>query len=228
MITTENIFNISKDWKLFLESELSKPYFNILTDFVIKEYIENICYPPKDQIFDALNSCPLDDIKVIILGQDPYHRFNQSNGLAFSVNSDIKLPPSLKNIFKEISNNYDNKERKNGNLLSWSKQGVLLLNSVLTVRQGMPNSHSGKGWEKLTDFIIHNLSKRRSNLVFLLWGSYAQRKDKLINQQKHIILRSGHPSPLSANRGLWFGNRHFIKTNQYLKSNKKTTINWFK
>ena len=183
-------------------------------------------YPSQDNILKAFNICPFNKIKIVIIGQDPYHGVNQANGLAFSVNKGQDLPPSLKNIFKEISIDMDTTVRNNGDLIDWSKQGVLLLNSILTVEDNKPGSHSKIGWERFTDEVIRIISKEKSNIVFMLWGGFAKKKEKLIFGNNHLILKSGHPSPLSANRGFWFGNKHFSRCNRFLKENNSDEIKW--
>jgi len=218
--------NIENSWLKILENEMGKKYFQDLIYFIKNQYVDKICYPPSDLIFSAFNHCSLDNIKVVIIGQDPYHGPNQANGLCFSVDSKLKNPPSLINIFKEISNNLNCEIRKNGNLLDWSKQGVLLLNSVLTVEKGFPGSHSGKGWEIFTDYILKLISTNKKNVVFMLWGGYAKKKENLITKKNNLILKAGHPSPLSANRGHWFGNKHFIKCNDYLVQKGLESIKW--
>lgn len=218
--------NIEKSWLKLLKKEFDKEYFNELICFVKNEYNKNVCYPPKNLIFSSFNKCKLDNLKVVILGQDPYHGQDQANGLCFSVNSKVVNPPSLNNIFKEISNDLNCKIRKNGDLLDWSKQGVLLLNSVLTVEKGVPGSHSNKGWEIFTDNVIKLISNNKRDIVFMLWGGYSKKKENLINKKNQLILKSGHPSPLSANRGHWFGNKHFSKCNDYLSERKLSLIKW--
>ena len=218
--------NIENSWLKILENEMGKKYFQDLIYFIKNQYVDKICYPPSDLIFSAFNHCSLDNIKVVIIGQDPYHGPNQANGLCFSVNSKLKNPPSLINIFKEISENLNCEIRQNGNLLDWSKQGVLLLNSVLTVEKGFPGSHSGKGWEIFTDYILKLISTNKKNVVFMLWGGYAKKKENLITKKNNLILKAGHPSPLSANRGHWFGNKHFIKCNDYLVQKGLESIKW--
>lgn len=205
-------------WKERLEEEFRKPYFADLTQFVKSEYTAATCYPSGKNIFSAFDSCPWEDLKVVLLGQDPYHGPGQANGLCFSVNPEIAIPPSLINIFKEIHTDLGQPIPKNGDLFRWAKQGVLLLNSTLTVREGLAGSHQGKGWETFTDATIKKISEEKENVVFLLWGGYSRKKVSLIDPNKHLILESGHPSPLSANRGYWFGNKHFSKCNAYLKS----------
>jgi uracil-DNA glycosylase len=218
--------DIHESWKPYLQKEFEKPYFKNLVDFVKEEYSNYKCFPPGKQIFNALEYCHFDDVKVVIIGQDPYHGRGQANGLCFSVNDGIKHPPSLINIFKEIENDLGVPYPISGNLSRWAKQGVLLLNATLTVRESNAGSHQGKGWETFTDAIISIISENKSKVVFLLWGNYAKKKKKLIDQNKHHILESGHPSPLSANRGLWFGNRNFSKTNCLLEQALQKPVVW--
>jgi uracil-DNA glycosylase len=213
-------------WKPVLNEEFEKPYFKELIDFVKSEYKTKVCYPKGSQIFSAFDHCHFDEVKVVIIGQDPYHGPNQANGLCFSVNDGIPFPPSLQNIFKEIENDLNIPLPKTGNLERWADQGVFLLNATLTVRQSEAGSHQGKGWEKFTDAVIKQISAEKENVVFLLWGGFAQKKATLIDASKHHILKSGHPSPLSANRGFWFGNKHFSQTNNFLKSKKLKEIEW--
>ena len=217
---------IAKSWKKPLTAEFEKPYFKELAKFVKEEYSKNTCYPKGSQIFSAFDYCAFDDLKVVIIGQDPYHGVNQANGLCFSVNDGISHPPSLINIFKEIEADLGIPYPNSGNLERWAKQGVLLLNATLTVRAHQAASHQNKGWEQFTDEVISLISKNKTHVVFLLWGGYAKKKGAKIDRNKHLVLTSGHPSPLSANRGYWFGNKHFSKTNNYLKSNGLTEINW--
>ena len=217
---------IHENWKSYLMDEFEKPYFKSLARFVKEEYSKHTCFPPGNQIFNAMEYCHFNDIKVVIIGQDPYHGNGQANGLCFSVNDGIKHPPSLINIFKEIENDLGVPYPESGNLLRWAKQGVLLLNATLTVRAHEAGSHQGKGWETFTDAIIKIISDNKKNIVFLLWGNYAKKKRKLIDTQKHKILESGHPSPLSANRGLWFGNKNFSKTNFLLEQAFQEPITW--
>ncbi|MGY8920239.1 MAG: uracil-DNA glycosylase [Flavobacteriales bacterium] len=209
-----------------LEKELKKDYFISLLKTTDYNYNKKTCFPEKNKIFSALNHCPFENLKVVILGQDPYHGVNQANGLSFSVNSNEKSPPSLKNIFIEINNDINTPIRTNGDLTDWANQGVLLLNSVLSVEKGKPGSHSKIGWEIFTDNIIQLISNNKSKIVFMLWGGYAKKKEKLINLNKHLILKTGHPSPLSANRGYWFGNEHFSKCNSFLISQGFSPIKW--
>jgi uracil-DNA glycosylase len=217
---------IEESWKSVLASEFQKPYFSQLLDFVKSEYAAHTCYPPRNQLFAAFEQTPFHDVKVVILGQDPYHGPNQANGLCFSVAEGISLPPSLQNIFKEMEADMGLAPANSGNLEHWAEQGVLLLNATLSVRAHQAGSHQNKGWEQFTDAVISKLSNDREGLVFLLWGGYAKKKGAKIDTSKHLVLTSGHPSPLSANRGYWFGNKHFSKTNEYLKNHKKEPINW--
>ena len=209
--------NIDSSWKPYLETEFNKPYFKDLVVFVKSEYQNHTCYPPGNLIFSAFDNCKFQDLKVVIIGQDPYHGEGQANGLCFSVNDGITHPPSLINIFKEIETDLNIPYPVSGNLERWAKQGVLLLNATLTVRAHQAGSHQNKGWEQFTDAVIKIISLHKQDVVFLLWGGFAKKKTKLIDSEKHHILTSGHPSPLSANRGYWFGNKHFSKTNQLLK-----------
>lgn len=217
---------LHESWRQQLKEELQQPYFNSLIDFVQAEYAASTCFPQMKDIFAAFNQCPFDAVKVVIIGQDPYHGPNQANGLCFSVKEGIQLPPSLKNIFKEIENDLGIEYPQNGNLERWAKQGVLLLNATLTVRAHQAGSHQKNGWEKFTDAVIRKLSDERENLIFLLWGGFAKKKSQLIDTSKHYILTSGHPSPLSANRGYWFGNKHFSKTNSVLLGLGKKRVDW--
>lgn len=219
-------FNVHESWKSFLKKEFEKPYFIDLISFVESEYNNNACFPPKNQIFNAFNQCQFGDLKVVIIGQDPYHDFGQANGLCFSVNDGIKHPPSLVNIFKEIQADLGNPYPESGNLLRWANQGVLLLNATLTVRAHNAGSHQKKGWEIFTDSVIKSINENKNNIVFLLWGAHAKKKEKLINSNRHVILRTGHPSPLSANRGFWFGNKHFSKTNFLLEQARLDPVQW--
>ena len=217
---------ISPSWNALLSSEFEKPYFQALTAFVKKEYSEHTCYPKGKEIFAAFDKCPVEDLKVVLLGQDPYHGEGQANGLSFSVRDGIAHPPSLVNIFREIQEDLKLPYPENGNLSRWAEQGVLLLNATLTVRANTAGSHQGQGWETFTDAVIKSISDNCQHIVFLLWGSFAKKKIALIDTQKHCVLSSGHPSPLSANRGYWFGNKHFSKTNAYLSSVGKQAIDW--
>ena len=217
---------IPANWKTILDSEFDKTYFKELIHFVSNEYQNTTCFPPKQQIFNALNYCSVANIKVVIIGQDPYHDHNQANGLCFSVNEGVKYPPSLVNIFKEIQTDLEIAPPNSGDLSRWAGQGVLLLNTVLTVKAHEANSHQKKGWEKFTDAILKSISQNTEGVVFMLWGGSAQKKEKLIDTEKHHILKSGHPSPLSANRGYWFGNKHFSKANAFLKELRKEEVVW--
>lgn len=217
---------INDSWKNILQPEFEKPYFKNLASFVTSEYQNNTCYPEGTDIFAAFDFCSLNDLKVVVLGQDPYHGEGQANGLCFSVHDGIKHPPSLINIFKEIENDLNIKYPTSGDLSRWAKQGVLLLNATLTVRAGEAGSHQKQGWEQFTDAVISLISKEKKDVVFLLWGGFAKKKTKLIDTSKHHILTTGHPSPLSANRGYWFGNNHFSKTNTFLNSVGKQAIQW--
>lgn len=217
---------IESGWKEVLAAEFEKEYFVRLTDFVREEYKGNTpIYPPAKLIFNAFNHCPFDKVKVVILGQDPYHGAGQANGLCFSVNEGVPFPPSLINIFKEIEADCGTRIPKNGDLTRWSNQGVLLLNATLTVRAASAGSHQKRGWEEFTDAAIRELAKRRENIVFILWGSYAQKKGAFIDREKHLVLSSPHPSPLSAYQG-FFGNHHFTRANEYLKAHNKEEIIW--
>ncbi|XOD66945.1 MAG: uracil-DNA glycosylase [Flavobacteriales bacterium Tduv] len=216
---------LALDWKQLLEREIDQPYFQLLAHFVQDEYKKHICYPPRREIFAAFDHCPFDRVRVVILGQDPYHGSNQANGLCFSVHDGISFPPSLQNIFKEFHDTLGKPFPKSGDLSRWAKQGVLLLNATLTVRAGQAGSHQNKGWEIFTDAVVRTLSNKKENIVFLLWGSYAQRKGMMINRSRHHILQSAHPSPLSSHRG-FFGCRHFIIANQFLKSKGLAPIDW--
>ena len=216
--------NIEKSWKKELDSEFEKDYFKDLAHFVKQEYQQYTCYPKGKDIFAAFDYCSFEDVKVVILGQDPYHGVNQANGLCFSVKDEVAMPPSLINIFKEIENDVNQAFPKTGNLERWAKQGVLLLNASLTVRAHQAGSHQKKGWEKFTDTVISTISNKKKDVVFLLWGGFAKKKVKYIDAAKHHILTAGHPSPLSANRGYWFGNKHFSKTNEILTSIGKEPI----
>jgi len=218
--------SIHQSWKEVLQEEFSKPYFEQLVLFVKREYSENICYPKGQQIFSAFNHCPLPEVKVVIIGQDPYHGEGQANGLCFSVHDGIPHPPSLVNIFRELNTDLGVPYPLSGNLERWASQGVLLLNATLTVRANNAGSHQKQGWETFTDAVIKAVSAHCNHVVFMLWGGYAKEKAKLIDPAKHCILTAGHPSPLSANRGYWFGNKHFSQANAYLKANGKNEIIW--
>jgi uracil-DNA glycosylase len=216
---------IAPSWKSKLETEFHKPYFEQLIEFVKQEYQTNAIYPPGKEIFRAFDCADFDQIKVVIIGQDPYHGPGQANGLCFSVRDGVTMPPSLKNIFKEIQNDLGKPIPKSGELERWAKQGVLLLNATLTVRASTPGSHQNKGWETFTDAVIKQISDQKNNIVFLLWGAYAQKKGEIIDRNKHLVLMSAHPSPFSADRG-FFGCKHFSKTNEYLKSKGLKEIDW--
>ncbi|PLX01096.1 MAG: uracil-DNA glycosylase [Marinilabiliales bacterium] len=217
--------NIEASWKEILTEEFSKPYFANLKEFLVEEKKKHKIFPPGSQIFEAFNRTPFHKVKVVILGQDPYHGPGQAHGLCFSVQRGIKQPPSLKNIFKEIKSDLNIDPPEHGNLESWADQGILLINATLTVRAHEAGSHQKKGWEIFTDTVIRKLSEQREGIVFLLWGRYAQDKQKLIDNNKHHILKAAHPSPLSAHNGFW-GCCHFSKTNQLLKSQGLTKIDW--
>ncbi len=216
---------IEESWKARLQNEFEKPYFKTLTDFVRNEYSTKTVYPPARFIFNAFDSCPFDKVKVVIVGQDPYHEPGQAHGLCFSVNDGVRIPPSLVNIYKEIHDDLGKPIPRSGNLERWATQGVLLLNATLTVQAHRAGSHQGKGWEQFTDSVIVRLANERHHLVFILWGAYAQRKGENIDANRHLILKSPHPSPLSAHRG-FFGNKHFSKANAYLAAHGEKPIDW--
>jgi uracil-DNA glycosylase len=216
---------IESGWKQILQPEFDAPYFEILTRFVRQAYQTTTVYPPGRLIFEAFNRTPFDRVKVVILGQDPYHGAGQAHGLCFSVQDGVQLPPSLVNIYKELSQEYHCPMPTGGNLTHWAEQGVLLLNATLTVQGGLAGSHQGKGWERFTDAVIAHLSQQRQGLVFMLWGNYAQQKGRVIDRRKHLVLEAPHPSPLSASRG-FFGCGHFQKANQYLEAHGVTPIRW--
>lgn len=217
---------IADSWQTRLQSQFDQPYFQSLAEFLRQEYATQRIYPPGKLIFNAFNSCSFDDVRVVILGQDPYHGEGQANGLAFSVSDGIPTPPSLLNIFKEIKDDLGKPIPRSGNLQRWANQGVMLLNATLTVRAGQPGSHQGKGWETFTDAVIKLLSDEKKHIVFLLWGAYAQKKGAVIDTQKHLVLKASHPSPMAAQRGGWFGNKHFSQTNAYLVSQGLPVIEW--
>ena len=217
--------NIEDSWKRRLQPEFDKPYFYNLTNFVKEEYSKHTIYPPGKFIFHAFNTCPFDKVKVVIIGQDPYHEPGQYYGLCFSVLDGVPFPPSLLNIFKEIENDLGKPMPKSGRLERWADQGVLLINAILTVRAHQAGSHRGKGWEEFTDAVIKILNDEKENIVFMLWGSYAQRKGAFIDRNRHCVLTAAHPSPLSAGRG-FFGCKHFSKANQYFKSKGISEIEW--
>jgi len=226
MIDLNMNVKIHKSWNSILSDEFDKPYFTELTNFVRNEYQTQQCFPQGKNIFSAFDHTPFEKVKVVVLGQDPYHGPDQANGLCFSVNDGIQHPPSLMNIFKEIETDLLIPYPQSGNLERWADQGVLLLNATLTVRAYQAGSHQNKGWEQFTDIVIDKLSELSSGLVFLLWGGYAKKKGSRIDPNKHLVLKCGHPSPLSANRGYWFGNKHFSKTNEYLTTKGVTPIKW--
>jgi uracil-DNA glycosylase len=217
---------IEESWKKRLAAEFEKPYFEAVTSFVKNEYATKQVFPPAKQIFNAFNHCSFDACKVVIIGQDPYHGFGQANGLCFSVNDGVRMPPSLINIFKEIKDDLDIPIPKSGNLERWASQGVLLLNSILTVESGNAGSHQNKGWETFTDAVIKCVSEEKKNVVFMLWGKYAQDKGKVIDESKHFVLKAKHPSPMAANYGGWFENKHFSKANAYLEEHGLKPVNW--
>ena len=217
---------IEESWKERLAPEFEKPYFQELVSFIKQEYTGKQIFPPAKQIFNAFNHCSFDNCRVVILGQDPYHGPGQANGLCFSVNDGIRMPPSLINIFKEIQNDLGKPFPPSGNLERWASQGVLLLNATLTVQAASAGSHQNKGWEKFTDAVIKCISNEKKDVVFLLWGKYAQDKGAVIDAKKHYVLKSKHPSPMSANSGGWFGNHHFSKANAYLEERGLPAINW--
>ncbi|HBJ76687.1 MAG TPA: uracil-DNA glycosylase [Porphyromonadaceae bacterium] len=216
---------IEKSWKEVLREEFEKPYFIQLTDFIRKEYREKEIFPPARYIFNAFDSCPFSRTKVVILGQDPYHEPHQAHGLSFSVKEGVQIPPSLVNIYKELENDLGISPSRSGDLSRWASQGVLLLNATLTVISHQAGSHQGKGWEEFTDAVIHQLAERKRHLVFILWGSYAQKKGAFINPEEHLVIKSAHPSPLSAYRG-FFGSKPFSQTNRYLLENGEEGIDW--
>ncbi len=221
------MFIKNQSWNNQLKSEFQKPYFLELMRQVEQEYATTTCFPPKDLIFNAFEQFDFEETKVVVIGQDPYHGTGEANGLCFSVNDGVAIPPSLKNIFKEINSEYDRiLFPTSGNLERWSKQGVLLLNAGLTVRKDSANSHKHLKWNLFTDAVIQLLNDNCTHLVFLLWGSFAHKKGKMITRENHLVLETGHPSPLSANRGFWFGNNHFKLINEYLLNNEKKEIEW--
>lgn len=218
-------FELNKDWKALLSDELTSSYFQNLSQFLLEEYSSKRIFPPKNLVFNAFNTCPLNQVKVVILGQDPYHGFGQANGLSFSVNDGMKFPPSLVNIFKALENDLDEPIPISGNLERWANQGVLLLNATMTVEETKAGSHQGKGWEQFTDKVIELISDQTNNTVFMLWGAFAQQKTNLIDETKHLVLKAVHPSPLSAYRG-FLTCKHFSQANNYLAKYQKSTINW--
>lgn len=216
---------IDESWRQVLQSEFDKPYFELLTHFVRHAYATRQCFPPAGLIFRAFDLCPFDKVRVVIIGQDPYHDVNQAHGLCFSVQDGVKIPPSLENIYKELNRDLGKPIPQTGNLTHWAEQGVLLLNATLTVEAHKAGSHQGKGWEELTDAAIQALNRQRENIVFMLWGSYAQRKGQFIDRKRHLVLTAVHPSPLSAYRG-FIGCGHFSQANHYLQQNGQTPIAW--
>lgn len=216
---------IDSSWRARLQSEFDQGYFQELIAFVRQEYAHQTVYPPGREIFSAFDACPFEDVKVVILGQDPYHGPGQANGLCFSVRDGVRMPPSLVNIFKEIQSDLAKPIPSSGNLERWARQGVLLLNATLTVRGSSPGSHQGKGWEQFTDSVIRLISTEKTGVVFLLWGAYAQQKGEWIDRSRHLVLMSAHPSPFSADRG-FFGSKHFSKANDYLRSKGIPEIDW--
>ena len=215
---------LEEGWKKWLEPEFGQPYFKELAEFVKGEYANYPCYPPGPRIFSALDFCPFERVKVVILGQDPYHGPGQANGLCFSVNPGVQVPPSLQNIFKEIRNDLGKGIPEDGNLERWARQGVLLLNATLTVRAHQAGSHQKKGWEQFTDAVIRALNEHRTGIVFMLWGNFAKEKGALIDRSRHLVLTSAHPSPFSATK--FFGQHHFSKCNEYLLQQENTPIEW--
>lgn len=216
---------IDESWRRRLAGEFERPYFAQLREFVRTEYAAHRIYPPATRIFRAFDDCPFDSVKVVVLGQDPYHGPGQANGLCFAVGADMPAPPSLQNIFKEIDADLGHKVSRDPDLSRWARQGVLLLNATLTVREGQAGSHQNKGWEQFTDAAVHALARERAELVFLLWGAYARRKGAGIDRKKHLVLECAHPSPLSAHNG-FFGCRHFSKANAWLVAHGQTPIDW--
>ncbi len=217
---------IEESWRKHLGEEFERPYFEGLTKFVKSEYQSSVIYPPPKNIFRAFDLCPFEQVKVVILGQDPYHGAHQANGLSFAVEEGIRLPPSLQNIFKEVESDLGQKLiRRSGDLTRWAKQGVLLLNATLTVRAHLANSHEGRGWEMFTDAAIRALSENREHIVFILWGNYARTKGAHINREKHLVIESTHPSPFAANHG-FFGSKPFSRANEYLKTHGKEPVDW--
>lgn len=219
--------NLNPSWQAILSDEFQKPYFSELMHAVDEEYENHTCFPPKELLFAAFDHCSFNDLKVVIIGQDPYHGEGEANGLCFSVNDGVRIPPSLRNIYREMNDDLGTIFLPNsGNLESWAKKGILLLNASLSVRMDSPNSHKYLKWSVFTDAVIQKISDEKKEIVFLLWGGFAQKKGAKIDRNKHLLLESGHPSPMSANQGKWFGNRHFSKTNDYLKENRTELINW--
>ena len=216
---------IAEDWKALLQEEFDKPYFAELVEFVKEEYATQQIFPPARDIFRAFDKCPLDKLKVVIIGQDPYHGDGQANGLCFSVNDGVDFPPSLRTIFKEVSDDIGKPIPQSGNLDCWAEQGVLMLNAVLTVRAHEAASHAGRGWERFTDAVVRLVAQKKEGVVYMLWGSYAQKKGAIVDTSKNLVLKAVHPSPLSVYRG-FFGSRHFSKANDYLINTGKEAIEW--
>ena len=217
---------IEESWKQHIGTEFEKPYFSQLVDFVRQEYATTACYPPGREIFNAFNLCPFDRVKVVIIGQDPYHEPGQAEGLCFSVKDGVMMPPSLINIFKEINADLGMAMPRSGSLRRWAEQGVLLLNATLTVRAHQAGSHQRRGWEQFTDAVIQSVAREKEHVVYMLWGGFAKTKAAFVNQATNLVLQSAHPSPLSANRGGWFGNHHFSRCNQYLQQTGQEPIQW--
>lgn len=220
------IGNLNTDWQAILQSEIESVYFKKLMSFVEEQYQVKTCFPNITELYNSFNLCSFEAVRIVIIGQDPYHGKNQANGLCFSVHNEVAHPPSLRNILKELSTDLNTMYPASGDLSHWAKQGVLLLNATLSVEERMPGSHQKQGWEQFTDAVIQKISDKKSNVVFLLWGGYAKKKERLIDSNKHFILQSGHPSPLSANRGYWFGNKHFSATNKILNELELPVIDW--
>ncbi len=220
------VINLDNEWRTVLKNEFKKPYFLQLMDFLKTEYSQNVCFPPWNEVFNAFNHTPFSQVKIVIIGQDPYHGYGQSHGLCFSVRKGVPLPPSLKNIFTEIKSDTNSEIPTHGDLTRWAAQGVLLLNATMSVQAHKPGSHHKKGWEFFTDAVIQNLSLKKEGLVFMLWGGPAKKKGAVVDKSKHLVLTSGHPSPLAANRGYWFGNKHFSKANEYLMGKGLNPIKW--
>ena len=218
---------LNPSWQTILADEIQNPYFQDLMKAVDEEYSNHICFPPKELIFSAFDYCSFKDLKVVIIGQDPYHGIHEANGLCFSVNDEVRIPPSLRNIFRELNDDFGTVFLPtSGNLEHWAKQGVLLLNASLSVRIDSPNSHKYLKWDAFTDAVIQKISDEKEHVVFLLWGSFAQKKGSKIDRTKHLVLESGHPSPMSANQGKWFGNKHFSQVNAYLVERGMNKIEW--
>ena len=225
-MTGKMTVKIEESWKQHLQEEFEKPYFQQLTEQVRREYVSGVCYPPGKLIFNAFDLCPFDNVKVVIIGQDPYHEPGQAHGLSFSVQEGVQFPPSLQNIFKEISDDLGKPIPQNGDLSRWARQGVLLLNATLTVRAHQANSHASLGWQTFTDAAIKALATHRSHIVYMLWGGFARSKAYMIDKKQNLVLESVHPSPLSANRGGWFGQHQFSRANEYLREQGQEPIAW--